>query len=102
MERGDCRGANGYTRFDDRVVRVRDDVEPAQAAKTLAHELGHIRADPETRFTDTYHRSVDCRGIAEIEAESIAYLVTSAAGSVSADPSGVRPGPRCGAPRRCG
>ena len=80
VERGDCSGANGYTRFDDRVVRVRDDVEPAQAAKTLAHELGHIRADHETRFTDTYRRSVNCRGIAEIEAESIAYLVTSAAG----------------------
>lgn len=80
VERGDCSGANGYTRFDDRVVRVRDDIDPAQAAKTLAHELGHIRADHETRFTDTYRRSANCRGIAEIEAESIAYLVTSAAG----------------------
>jgi len=80
VERGDCSGANGYTRFDDRVVRVGDDVEPAQAAKTLAHELGHIRADHESRFADTCHRSVNCRGIAEIEAESIAYLVTSAAG----------------------
>lgn len=80
VERGACGGANGYTRFDDCVVRVRDDVGPAQAVKTLAHELGHIRADHETRFTDTYHRSVSCRGIAEIEAESIAYLVTSTAG----------------------
>ena len=80
IERGECHGANGYTRFDDRVVRVRDDVDEAQAVKTLAHELGHIRADHETRFCDTYHRSVDCRGIAEIEAESIAYLVTAAAG----------------------
>jgi hypothetical protein len=59
---------------------VRDDVEHAQAVKTLTHELGHIRADHGTRFTDVYHRSVDCRGIAEIEAESIAYLVTTAAG----------------------
>lgn len=80
VERGDCGGANGYTRFDDRVVRVRDDFDPAQAVKTLAHEVGHIRADHEARFADRYHRSVDCRGIAEIEAESIAYLVTSAAG----------------------
>jgi antirestriction protein ArdC len=80
VERGACDGANGYTRFDDRVVRVRDDVDPAQAAKTLAHELGHIRADHGTRFADTYHRSVDCRGVAEIEAESIAYLVAAAAG----------------------
>src|SRR5215210_7289097 len=50
------------------------------AVRTLAHELGHVRADHEGRFADTYHRSVDCRGIAEIEAESIAYLVTTAAG----------------------
>jgi antirestriction protein ArdC len=80
VERGDCRGANGYTRFDDRTVRIRDDVDPAQAVKTLAHELGHIRAGHDTRFADAYHRSVDCRGIAEIEAESIAYLITTTAG----------------------
>ena len=78
VERGDCRGANGHTRFDDRVVRVRDDVDPAQAAKTLAHELGHIRADHGIRFLDRERDSVVCRGIAEVEAESIAYLVTTA------------------------
>jgi antirestriction protein ArdC len=80
VERGECGGANGYTHFDGRVVRVRADVEPAQAVKTLAHELGHIRAAHENRFQDTYRRSVTCRGIAEVEAESIAYLVTVAAG----------------------
>ncbi|MCA0328459.1 MAG: ssDNA-binding domain-containing protein [Actinobacteria bacterium] len=84
VERGDCRGANGYTRFDDRTVRVRDDIEPAQAVKTLAHELGHIRAEHESRFADEYHRSVACRGVAEVEAESIAYLVTATAGLESA------------------
>lgn len=80
VERGDCGGANGVTRFDSRTVRVRDDVEPAQAVKTLAHELGHIRAGHEKRFLGAYGRSVACRGIAEVEAESIAYLVTVAAG----------------------
>ncbi len=80
LERGDCRGANGYTRFDDHVVRVRDDVEPAQAAKTLAHELGHIRAEHESRFADRLYGSTNCRGVAEVEAESIAYLVTTSAG----------------------
>lgn len=80
VERGDCGGANGVTRFDSRTVRVRDDVEPAQAVKTLAHELGHIRAGHEERFLGTYGRSVACHGIAEVEAESIAYLVTTAAG----------------------
>jgi hypothetical protein len=80
IERGPCRlGANGYTDFTARVVRVRDDVDPSQAVKTLAHELGHIRADHEHRFTD-YATSTACRGQAEVEAESIAYLITTRAG----------------------
>ena len=84
IERGPCGlGANGYTDFTARVVRVRDDVDPAQAAKTLAHELGHIRADHEHRFTD-YATSTACRGQAEVEAESIAYLITAQAGLDSA------------------
>ncbi len=72
LERGDCRGANGYTRFDGRAVRVRDDVEPAQATRTLAQELGHIRGEHETRFPARVYGSVACRGVAEVEAESIA------------------------------
>ena len=80
IERGPCGGAYGHTRFTDRIVRVRDDVSPAQATKTLAHELGHIRAEHDTRFAETYHRDTRCRGIAEVEAESIAYVVTAAAG----------------------
>ncbi len=83
VERGPCHGANGYTDYTHRIVRVPDDVEPAQAAKTLAHELGHIRADHEHRFTD-YATSSACRGQAEVEAESIAYLITAQAGLDSA------------------
>jgi len=84
IERGPCRlGANGYTDFAARVVRVRVDVEPAQAVKTLAHELGHIRANHEHRFTD-YATSAACRGQAEVEAESIAYLIAAEAGLDSA------------------
>jgi antirestriction protein ArdC len=79
VQRGPCGGAYGLTSFTDRVVRVRDDVAPAQACKTLAHEIGHIRADHQTRFTE-YHCSIVCRGIAEVEAESIGYIVGSAAG----------------------
>lgn len=80
IERGPCGpGANGYTDFTTRLVRIRDDVDPAQAVKTLAHELGHIRADHEHRFTE-YATSAVCRGRAEVEAESIAYLITAHAG----------------------
>lgn len=85
LERGDCGGANGFTRFDERVIRIRDDVEPAQASKTLAHEVGHVRAEHDTRFADQYRRSVACRGVAEVEAESIAFLVAASAGLDSSD-----------------
>ncbi|WP_019873096.1 ArdC-like ssDNA-binding domain-containing protein [Sporichthya polymorpha] len=80
LERGPCGGANGYTDFTARTVRVRDDVTDAQAGKTLAHELGHIRADHHTRFLNGRPSSAGCRAQAEVEAESIAYLITHAAG----------------------
>lgn len=77
VERGPCRqGAMGYTDFRARVIRVRDEVDGAQAVKTLAHELGHIRANHFERFPH-YAASQACRGHAEVEAESIAYLVTA-------------------------
>ena len=52
VERGDCRGANGYTDVTYRIVRVREDVGASRAVKTLAHEVGHVRADHEHRFLD--------------------------------------------------
>jgi len=76
LERGDCAGANGYTDPTRRVVRVRDDVDDAQAVKVLAHELGHLEcghvADLPTYLT--------CRGRCEVEAESVAYVVAAAHG----------------------
>lgn len=84
LERGPCGQANGYTDFKRRVVRVRVDVDDAQAVKTLAHELGHIRADHEHRFLVGRSGSAECRGQAEVEAESIAYVVLTAAGADTA------------------
>jgi hypothetical protein len=84
FSRGPCPGgANGITDFTARTVRVRHDVPDAQVAKTLAHELGHIRAQHDTRFLSEYRSSRGCRAQAEVEAESIAYLVTHSAGLAS-------------------
>ena len=69
----DLGGANGYTDFGQRLVMVRDDVDDAQAVKTLAHEAGHVLLHQE-------ERNRDCRGILEVEAESVAYMVTNAHG----------------------
>ena len=72
IERGDCGGPNGLTTWGTRTVRVRDDVDDAQAAKTLAHELAHIELGHE-------HRP-ETRRVREVEAESVACIVAAACG----------------------
>lgn len=75
VERGDCgRGANGCTSFADRVVRVRADIDGAAAAKTACHELAHVLLHDGSEYAS------GCRGRAEVEAESVAYLVCDSAG----------------------
>jgi hypothetical protein len=66
LQRGPCPGeANGVTDPAGRTVRVRADVDPRQAVKTLAHELAHIQCG-HTAAGSTY---LDCRGRAEIDRE---------------------------------
>jgi len=76
LERGECAGANGYTDPTRRVVRVRDDIDDAQAVKVLAHELGHLECG-HVKDLPTY---LTCRGRCEVEAESVAYVVAAAHG----------------------
>ena len=77
LERGDCGTANGWANGATRTVRVRGDVDDAQACKTLAHELAHI----ECGHTD--QGALYDRPLGEMVAESVACLVTSARGLVS-------------------
>lgn len=75
VSRGDCGGANGVTRYESRQVVVRPDVDDAQAVKTLAHEAAHVLLhSPGVR--DPFA----CRGVVEVEAESVAFMVTAAHG----------------------
>jgi DNA primase len=67
-------GANGLTTISDREVWVRDDVDDAQAVKTLTHELAHIMLHTRT------DQPASCAGIREIEAESVAHLVMATYG----------------------
>ena len=76
LTREDCGQANGLTDPAARTVRVRPDVADAQAVKTLAHELAHIECGHTADGFD--YRG--CRGRAEAEAESVAYIVTAWAG----------------------
>jgi len=78
LERGDCGAANGWTDYTTRTVRVRGDVDAAQAVKTLAHEAGHVLLhDPAGLGQST---TAHCQGVKEVEAESVAYLVTASHG----------------------
>ena len=87
VERGDCGGAYGSTVWAERQVSVRADVEPAQAAKTLTHELAHILCEHEARSgrrgsgrrTGGQTASTP-RHLLEVEAESVACIVTAVCG----------------------
>ncbi|MDR0488796.1 MAG: ssDNA-binding domain-containing protein [Propionibacteriaceae bacterium] len=69
-------GANGVTDFADRTVQVRRDMDAAARVKTLIHEYAHIALDHENRRdNEDLHR-----GVSEVEAESVAYLVGEAHG----------------------
>lgn len=68
-------GANGQTNYTARTVAVRKNMDPAAQVKTLAHELGHVLLhDPDPEDARQH------RGIAEVEAESVALMVGAAHG----------------------
>jgi DNA primase len=73
VERGPCGTANGYTHYGERRIRVRADVDDAQAVKTMAHEDAHMLMHDAGDFG--FATTAGCRGEREVEAESVAFLV---------------------------
>lgn len=66
-------GFNGLTDFGTREVSMRTDMDDAAQVKTLCHELGHVLlSDPDSADAPLH------RGIAEVEAESVALMVSAA------------------------
>jgi len=66
----DVSPANGLTDFVGRIVAVRSDLPELQRVKTLTHELAHVwMHGPDTRPDGM------ARAVAEIEAESVAFVV---------------------------
>jgi antirestriction protein ArdC len=63
---------NGYCDFLKKQIAVRPDASPAQAVKTLIHELGHALLHAEGPITS--------REVAEVEVESVAFIVCDALG----------------------
>jgi hypothetical protein len=68
-------GANGLTDYTTHQVSVRMDMDDAARVKTLAHELGHVMLHGPGNADAGMHR-----GIAEVEAESVALMVGAAHG----------------------
>lgn len=68
---------NGFCDFSSKQIAVRPDVAPAQAVKTLIHEFGHALLHAEE-----LPRSKE---VAEVEVESVAYIVCDAIGLDSGD-----------------
>lgn len=63
--------ANGITDYTTATVTVRDDLPPAHATKTTAHELAHVLLHQPGKDHGT-------RARVEVEAESVAYVVCNA------------------------
>ncbi len=71
--------ANGITDWQNRDVVVRASLPGTQRFKTAIHELAHVRL-----HEPTAEGRPNCRGIVEVEAESVAYLVCAGLGIDSA------------------
>jgi hypothetical protein len=68
-------GANGRTDYRAREVSVRMDMDHAAQVKTLGHELAHVMLHGPDNADARLHR-----GIAEVEAESVALMIGAAHG----------------------
>lgn len=68
-------GANGLTDYLTHEVSVRMYMDDAAQVKTLAHELGHVLLHGPDNVDALMHR-----GVAEVEAESVALMIGAAHG----------------------
>lgn len=73
--------ADGFTDHSRRLISVGSWLEPEDRIATLAHELAHVSLHaPGDAIGALYGSSSEHRGLAEIEAESVAYVVLRAHG----------------------
>ena len=72
---------SGYTDFDARRIQVGLWMSSEERLAVLAHELGHVLLHgPDDSVGRLYGSSANHRGLAEVEAESVAYTVLRAHG----------------------
>lgn len=72
---------SGFTDFAQHQVQVGGWLNAGERVAVLAHELGHVLLHgPDDKVGKLYGSSVDHRGLAEVEAESVAYTILKAHG----------------------
>ena len=71
---------NGETAPAERRISIRADLSPAHRVKTLAHELAHAILHADALSTGTHDYD-----LGELEAESVAFVVTGALGIDAGD-----------------
>lgn len=72
---------SGFTDFAEHRVQIGAWLSPEERSAVLAHELGHVLLHgPDDDIGWLYGSSSDHRGLAEVEAESVAYTVLRAHG----------------------
>jgi DNA primase len=76
VERANCAGADGFTTWRNRKIRITPVPPPAQAVVALAHQLGHVLLHGQIARLEP-SASVPCSGIRRVEADSVAYLAAS-------------------------
>jgi DNA primase len=84
LERGDTGDANGWTDARQCAVRIAESLDDAHAVRTLVHELAHVALHCRSEDDEPPRELPACRGLIEVEAESVAYLVCTSYG-MSAD-----------------
>ena len=73
--------ASGYTNFTSHQISIGEWLEGDDRLAVLAHELGHVMLHgPDDVLGQLYGSSTEHRGLAEVEAESVAYTVLKAHG----------------------
>ncbi|WP_218713035.1 ArdC-like ssDNA-binding domain-containing protein [Arthrobacter sp. BF1] len=73
--------SSGYTDFAGRKIQVGAWLGQEERVAVLAHELGHVCLHgPNDKLGKLYGSDLDHRGLAEVEAESVAYMVLRAHG----------------------
>jgi DNA primase len=74
VQRADCADGEGFTTWRNRVIRIRPEIPEERAVTALAHQLGHVLLHGRIAQLEP-SKTVPCRGIRRVEADSVAFIV---------------------------